>query len=138
MKEGIVGVEREFFKYSETEMKEIIITEEQYHKELKEYDKEWKEGKAGCSYIPPVDFREYKKIRLSLENIYEIVGLLSYDKGLNQFAVKHGYHPASGYPLCNAHRRNIKLRDEQAKLFGIDLEEDCDLLGKKRCKKCRK
>ena len=52
------------------------------------------------------------------------VGALNYDRGLNKFALKQGYHPASGYPKCSAHCRNVKLRDEQIKLFGEEIDED--------------
>lgn len=135
MKEGIIKEEIEYYKYGEDgPPEEIPITKEEYDKIMEEFKQDDRDPFIG----PNVYSRTYKMIRLSIENIWGLVSVLSYDKGLNEFAVKKGYHPASGYPLCNSHRHNIEYRKKQIRLLGEEPEEEESItLGKERCSKCQ-
>ncbi|GAG14062.1 unnamed protein product [marine sediment metagenome] len=133
MKEGVVKEIKEYFKYGEDGLEEIPITKKEYDRILMTQPI----PPPDPFYTCPVGYHVYREIRLSLDTIYGITGVLSYDKGLNLFATKHGYHPASGYKLCETHKRIVKQRDEQIDLFGEDARDTYDGLAKPRCEKCR-
>lgn len=67
----------------------------------------------GASY-----YNKKKSILLSQSDINGLCGLIEYDRGLNLFAKRYGYHPVSGYEYAQFHEQIIRQREEQLNLFG--------------------
>jgi len=141
MEEGIVREVKEYFKYKDDMVTgcrkdEIPITKEEYDRIHKEFEYDEMDPFLGG---PNAFYKIYKEIRMREDTIQGIVGVLNYDRGLNKFALEHGYHPASGYPKCSGHYHNVEWRDKQIKLFGEEVDDDMPSgLARKRCKRCRK
>lgn len=132
MKQGLIGIEKEYYKY-DNDGNDIVITEEEYKRLKKEYDSEKRDP-----FTEPQNFgvTYYKLIRLSYSSAQGIASVLSYDRTLNEFALEHGYHPASGYQKCQLHKNNVEYRNVQIALLG---EEPISIVPtiSKRCKRCR-
>lgn len=134
LKEGVIKEVTECFKYSDDlPTKKVPITCKEYNEIIKEH------GPVTNPYDTPNAYcKTYKEIRLSMDTIYAITGVLSYDMALNEFAVKYGYHPASGFKACQSHINNIKWRKKYIALFGLEPHDVGEDMFTKRCEKCKK